>query len=285
MEKFIDIHCDGGLSNRLGCLFSGLHLSTLVNATPRICWDLNKWCDIALEDLYDFSIETIDIDYMQNHIDYEHFICHGCSIHAKNSSVSPEKIVDPNTEVLLYDYLDLIFNKGNIFYSDNAFQINGDTPESIAWLDKFKLKPNIVDPVVQFIKNNNIDKTSTIGVHVRGTDIGRVQKNITPTKHIYDIVANNPDNLFVVCSDEREIEEYFESLPNVVTFKKSSYVTKIDPTKGWDNNVYRSKESIIEALQDALILSQTKHILLNSGVSSFTKISEFYMKSNLFLIN
>lgn len=285
MERFLDIHIDGGLSNRLGCLFSGLHLSTLINATPRICWGLNEWCDIALEDLYDFSIETVDFDYVQNHINYEHFICHGDSIHAKNSTIPPSSVLNPNTEALSYDYLDLTFSKGNIFYADNAFRISGDTPESVAWLNKFKLKPIIVDPIVQFVKDNNIDKTSTIGVHVRGTDIGRVYKNVIPTEHLYTKVADNPSTLFVVCSDEREIEEYFESLSNVVTFKKSSYVTKIDPTKGWHNNVYRSKESIIEALQDALILSQTKHVLLNSGNSSFTKISEFYRKSNSLLIN
>ena len=172
----------------------------------------------------------------------------------------------------LYPYEDC-----NIYVCGNGWPINVEfnvMKEAIAFYG-IKLKKDIVDKSLKFIRDNNItDKT--LGLHWRGTDswwIDSYNKKCYPGGWFsLDHFLNESEkqikyfNGGFVCSEDKEAEEkILEKLDNVVRYKKKHYTEKTGEAwkvwkgKGNDHvyNVNRTKEACKEAMVDCIILGKT----------------------------
>jgi hypothetical protein len=88
-----------------------------------------------------------------------------------------------------------------------------------------------------------------------------------------------------VCSDDKATEDKFAALPGVITFPKTQYPEKREDGD-WNKdtmdsdgrrflcNVKRSRESIIEAFIDLLILSNTT--ISHGSSSTFFQLAKRY---------
>ena len=95
---------------------------------------------------------------------------------------------------------------------------------------------------------------------------------------------------FFLCSDSREAEvEMSHRFPGrIITKQKTSYVKKKMENESWRfndsakpsiRNIYRDKQSVIEALQDLLILTRTTFSIRSNG--SFSDIAECWHPASM----
>ena len=128
---------------------------------------------------------------------------------------------------------------------------------------------------------HGIDR-QTYGVHIRRTDHAK-KSDAYFTSRMNAIVWKDPAARFFVCSDSKEAEdEIARKYPDrVVTRAKKSYVRKHNNDQDWlirisDEeayyNVSRDRQSVLEALEDLIVLSRTKFSIKSNG--SFSEIVE-----------
>lgn len=274
----IKILCDGGLGNRLGVLIGGLITGEKINAEPVIYWPENSWCGCAFDDLFDTELNFINEDIntlFKNNID-NLFMIHEnqTNLILKKIYVHSERNVD-------------ILSKLNddIVYYNNSIPSYYNKSKIIETLSSIKIKESIVNEVLNFCKQNNIDE-NTDGVHFRKTDF---TMGINEDK-IFKFMISNMNKKYYICSDDKETEDRFRKLKNVISYQKTSYVEKLkdgswnEPTtdlegRTFNYNVNRPKQSVIEAFIDLLILSRT-NILVNS-LSTFLTFAKYYSKIKL----
>jgi predicted RNA-binding protein len=102
---------------------------------------------------------------------------------------------------------------------------------------------------------------------------------------MFSSIISDKKSGYFVCSDDKATEDKFNELKNVLVYPKTSYVeklvdgewtTKIKDSEGriFPYNVDRSKQSVIEAFIDLLILSRTNIIIRNK--SSFLGWAKIY---------
>lgn len=269
MEDII-IDCSGGLGNRLGSLVSGLEVAKLTNKTPVINWRPHNTCDCEFQDLFDsdFKISTtLTRDLLDE----------------KYTVVSHQKALYGYTSVEPQDKTAVGKIKEStkpVVYMHDEIPNYLSTEKTILNLYKFLPTKTICNRVNNFINTNNINKNVT-GIHIRKTDL-----NLVNEESYIPMVRDTNDRYFI-CSDSKSAEEKFFQYPNAITKNKSAYVEKLvddkwrpkqfhdvngDPGK---YNVNRSKESVIEAYEDLLILSHT-NLLRTSRKSSFLKFAFYY---------
>lgn len=138
----------------------------------------------------------------------------------------------------------------------------------------FKFYDKYLDYVKQFVDLHKINY-SVQGLHIRKTD-SEMNLVINP---IIDIVKQNPNQRFFVCSDCPETELSLSKYNNVIYNPKKFFTTKKFADKDWrdytvddegrnyPSNVIRNKDSIDEAIKDILILSRTT--IQNTNESTF----------------
>ena len=273
--SIVYIFCDGGLGNRLGSLFGGLYFSNTTGKTPIVIWPENNWCGCSFEDLFESDIQTTNwgINFAIQNKSHCNFIVHDYS-----QITFPVTNIEKNNFETHIKYKN---SKEDIFYYHNTIPdyINIDTQTIL--LKSLKINSNIVNTVEDFIKPY---KEKIInGLHFRKTDF-RVFLN---EDHYEQIIKQNLDKIFFVCSDDKQTELKFKSNKNVITFEKNNYVNKLIDSdwnasivdsegRSFIFNVNRSRESVIEAFIDMLILSKTNIITENS--STFLNFAKLYGK-------
>ena len=141
---------------------------------------------------------------------------------------------------------------------------------------KLKPKREIIDKVSGFVNQYNID-SNVIGLHIRKTDSSEgVDINFW-----INTILSNPSKRYFVCSDSEAEENKFKCFPNVIVHPKQEYAIKRWRRRPWiysnnkGKNVLRSKESVIEALHDLLILSHT-NIQDTNKYSTFLQLAKYY---------
>jgi hypothetical protein len=275
----IFIYCDGGLANRFASLISGMSLARIVNKRPMVVWPLNNHClcplEVILEPDFDISscnlTELVAKETFELGLFHDHISATAAKMPFRSAYQFPslENLVDEvsskQQSVLLYPALIIEkLGKENIHASIQAL----------------RFKKNILDFVRKYI-------LVEIGgpfysIHLRNTDIkcGYKWTELVP------LIENQETNRFFLCSDDRMLERRFVGFSNVSILEKSSYQEKLNSTKGWNmpgiddvgrptnSNIYRSADSVQDALKDFLILSQ--------GNFMFQSSSTFYSMAKVF---
>ena len=248
----IRIHCDGGLGNRFGPVVDGLLFAERSGYTPLIHWPTNMNCAAGLGDLFEY----VPAEYSENlpPVDWP-LVGH---ITWKGRTCFDTSEIDKMT--------------GDFEYTDNGWKLSDEEGKRI--LSKFKILPSIMKRVNDFCTENGIDKHCT-GIHIRATD----NLSINQINNAHKLIKSS--GKVFLCCDEKEIEDGFAHYSNVVLRPKDFYVEKIVPG-GWRikpppdepykcYNVNRTKESVIDAFIDLLVLSRTS---FNCSSSSFCRLGK-----------
>jgi len=271
MNKII-IHCGGGLGNRLGGLVAGLQVAELCNLTPVVNWPKHNTCDCIFENLFEKSFDVRTEILSDLLIDAKKYtiVSHLKPLFEYNNVIGHNK-----------QTLNLIkkSDKPIIFYNDEIPKYL-DFQLTINQLKKFKPIKPIRETVKKFVKDNNIS-TKVVGLHIRKTDLNLVNENV-----YVDQVSKNPNTRYFICSDSKQAEQKFKYFNNTIIKNKTDYVEKLIDDR-WKTsfidadgnaakyNVQRSNDSVVQALEDMLILSHT-NIEKTSRHSSFLKFALHY---------
>jgi hypothetical protein len=266
--------CDGGLGNRIPLLVTArvLHRQGIAN---RICWPTNMWCGASIQDLF----EPFDQDVIAHNLltlvsdhNFENYFMHERqvgSVNFKNPNSFFETGEAPNN-FLLYS------NTFPSWVTSNGIKEG---------LQSLRLKWDIVERAVSLISQLSIDR-SVMGLHIRGTDL----KSSSSIQAALQLVQGNIGQRFFLCTDDEEIRNQFVSYKNILINQSTTFVDKRWPgdwrSTGTDEigrptsfNVQRSKENIVDALIEALVLSRTT--ILNTSNSTFLRFARMLNSFNL----
>jgi hypothetical protein len=270
------IFADGGLGNRLNSLIGGLVAAEKLGCTPVICWPVNNWCGCSFADLFVSNLEIIDEGINDIFLEDDRlYLTHDIQVGKVLKNVFDHSLESINLINSLSQDIVYYHNKiPGYFLEDDV----------IRQLKTFKIVSNILLPAKSFCDQHGIGKT-TKGVHLRKTDHGRQ----LDSDQIFATIQTDRKNGYFICSDDKITEDKFNELKNVIVYPKTSYVeklvdgewtTKIKDSEGriFPYNVDRSKQSVIEAFIDLLILSRTTIIIRNK--SSFLGWAKIYALVN-----
>jgi hypothetical protein len=269
------IYTAGGIGNRFGGLVAGLIVSKLLNKTPKIIWNPCNHCGAKMEDLFEGEILNYEFDGFNAAAFFE----------------QNKEIVNIMPHDLLLKGLTYI-NPYNFYSYEHLLQslnIEKDIFVNLCWIPDYLINflPEVLN-IVRF-KQEYLDKAHQIinqntdgkfyGIHRRKTDFD--QGDVKDSKFL-DMVKNNPDKKFFICSDDEETEKLFLSYPNVFSHIKNNYTKKKNLNLGWNEklddagnlikdysiyNVHIDKETSKSAIVDLLILSKSEIIITNQRSS------------------
>jgi hypothetical protein len=278
----IHIYCDGGLGNRLLMMFSGLHFAKQANKEFIIHWPSNNWCGCNFNDLFDnkYNVTNFNLKFLDTNI-----LPVDCALLIHEVQIPfRSKRIQINSLATYEGMITSFITEKDILYYGNSLHNS--------------LKPDVVSNVVKELKiNEDILKRvsqfkleDTYGVHIRGTDFPEAPLITIP--QMEQEIAEHPERKFFICSDQKDIEMSFLSkFGNTFIMEKKSYVEPLDKNQGWHGritddlnrsfnfNVSRSKNSVIEAFCDMLLLSKTK--LYKTSNSSFLKCAYALSKGKI----
>lgn len=258
--------CDGGLGNRIPLLVTArvLHRQGIAN---RICWPTNMWCGASISDLF----ESFDQDVIEHNLltlvsdhNFDNYFMHERQVGSVNFK-SPNSFFETGEA------------PNNFLLYSNTFPSWVTSNDIRDGLQSLRLRRDIVERAVSLISELLIDR-SVMGLHVRGTDL----KNSSSIQAALQLVQANMGQRFFLCTDDEEIRSQFVNYKNILIHQSTTFVDKRWPgdwrLSGTDEigrptsfNVQRSKENIVDALIEALILSRTT--ILNTSNSTFLKFA------------
>jgi SAM-dependent methyltransferase len=159
-----------------------------------------------------------------------------------------------------------------IVYAPNAKIPSGNDDENLLQ----RLSPAIpIQKRIQEITARLQINKNIMGVHARGTDFG-IQADAY-AQQIQKAIHHNPDQRFLVCSDDRANEQSLKALfsEQVIVRPKSAWMQKRDASLPWAlGNVDTSEASVIEALIDLYLLAHTQLAIYHES-SAFAQIGAF----------
>jgi hypothetical protein len=243
-KRQVLIYCGGGLGNRFGSITGGLRAAWALGFTPTIYWSTAPACGASLQDLFaHVPAEVIDDPTLPDWPCVSHRLLFG-----RTETIPLERVTRM---------------KESFIYTSHHWLHDGRDV-----MQQFTVQPEIQAHVDAFCAQHGINK-SWDGIHVRGTDAG--ESSIQAQKKWAKNLVRHSDKAFL-CSDDTKIEAMFAEMKNVVLHPKTHPMTKANPDlpwrletpkkreygdKKWHYNVNRHRASVIEALQDAMILART----------------------------
>jgi len=270
----IKILCDGGLGNRIAGLLGGLITADRLGLEPYVSWPWNNWCGAAFDDLFEPDGLPFDSrgvhDLIRSDSD-DIFLLHE---NQTGAILKTQMSHGRNSELMVQTR-----DADVVFYTARV-------PEHITMQDVLnKLKQiqprhKLHTRVGKFCGAHQINK-NTIGLHLRKTDQMHLDEDWW-----YDYVQHKGANKrYFICSDDRDTEQRFLALPNVIAYPKTHYVEKLidgpwrqsqvqdRDGRVFPNNIDRPRESVIQAWMDMLILSRTT--ILHTVKSSFSQTADW----------
>ena len=267
------ILADGGLGNRLNSLIGGLVAAEQINCVPVICWPINNWCGCSFEDLFVSNLQTMDKGITDLILDDGKIYL----IHDNQTTTVPRHTFEHSLESVncIRDMTqDIVYfhNKLPDYFPQDAI---------VKKLRTLKILPHILSTVELFCKKHAIS-TKTKGIHIRKTD----HKKQLDSDQIFLSILEDKDTDYFICSDDKPTEEKLKQLSNVKIYSKTSYVEKLvdgewttpitdNQGRVFSYNVNRSRQSVVEAFVDLLILSRT-NISIKKTSSSFLSWATIY---------
>ncbi len=282
MSRQITILCDGGLGNRLSGLVGGLLVSQQLGLEPVISWPENNWCGAGFADLFDATDWRVNdqnvFEVFESNL-ASTFIIHENQTNFKLSNYLPHTPDSIQQARLHVNDLVYYHNKVPAYFANN---------QVVQQLSRLHINSGITDMVNEFCVANQINH-HVAGLHLRKTE----NFNLDETT-LYQQVISTPKQRYFVCSDDQDTQEKFSSLPNVCARAKTSYVEKMVPGSWYETvtdtdgrstkyNISRSKQSVIEAFVDMLILSRTW--IRPTVKSSFLNFARYFAQVDTMLNN
>ena len=259
----IYIHAQHGLGNRLRAIGSASALAKATNRDLVIIWEPDYHCDCLFKDLFNYEGAVLDnLNFQSSNIKFYNYM-----------------ESEPNSNK--NEYIDTKIQSD--IYVKSAFVLNH---ESSTWESEniFLREIKYSEAVNSIIHSFEIPSNS-IGVHIRmEADKGKEtpeydsSKNWSQESHeqiqfwrekshyssfvkkINSLLSDKPDTRIFLATDLKENYDFFEKL----------YGSRLIYQKR--NNYDRSKQQIIEALSDAILLSRCNH-MLGSTWSSFSELA------------
>lgn len=277
-DRKIKILCDGGLGNRIAGLLGGLITADRLGLEPLISWPQNNWCGAAFDDLFEPNGLLFD----------------GQGVHDLMRSDSDDIFLlhENQTGVLLKTQMSHGRHSELVIQTRTANVVfyTARVPEHLPMADVLRKiqqilpRHKLLTRINKFCGAHDITK-NTMGLHLRKTDQMHLDE-----EWWYDYVQHKGANKrYFVCSDDRDTQQRFAALPNVVAYPKTHYVEKliegpwrqarIQDRDGrvFPNNIDRGRESVIQAWMDLLILSRTT--ILHTVKSSFSQTASWIAQS------
>ena len=271
--RAMHLYCDGGFGNRFNTLVSGLSIAKAAGIQPIVVWPRNNWCGASFSELLsnDFNvIESELITYLPVK-DKFHFFMTEDHLGMGVANKSPLQIqrLDEVIEYLNSDSRDIYYHSPVMPPFLHQDELNRQVQE-------LKFNPEIMALALEFISTKGLDEY--FGVQIRKTDFG---SNGADDENLYDLIRNTSHKKFFVCSDDKQVEQRFDALPNVAIYAKRAHVEKLLEDGGWNSvtndnsgrayacNVNRNALSVIEALVDLIILSYSE--IVHTSNSTFLR--------------
>lgn len=273
-SKTITIVCDGGLGNRFGSLFPASCIAFDFGLDYNVSWPVNNWCGCDFSDIFapihKFQDLTIS-DIAKNHPN-DLFVIH------ENQTGVPLKNILPHAESTL---LHIKNSRINVVYYHNKIPSYISTEKIISAMKRFPIAESIRKRVQRFCKDHNVGK-NVKGIHIRKTD----HPSQIDDSAVFLSIKNDPNNRYFLCSDDKNTEEKFSRLGNVIVHQKDHYVDKLvqgtwretitdSEGRSFNFNVNRSRDSVIDGFVDMLILSRT-NIAVKNNKSTFLEFAKLY---------
>jgi hypothetical protein len=281
-KRKIKIFADGGLGNRLSSLCSGLATARKLNLEPEIFWPENNWCGCGFFDLFELTDFQVSEDNVFTVFDQSKncvFLIHEnqTNLHLDHVYSHSQKNLDIVSQI----------DKDIVYYHNKIPDYHTES-EIIQELEHLTINKHINKVVTDFCQQHLID-SSVAGLHLRKTENLKLNDSL-----LYQQVLDNPQQRYFVCSDDKNTQERFAQLPNVIAFTKTSYVEKLIPGDWYESttdtdgrqtkyNINRSKQSVIEAFVDMLILGRTW--IRPTVKSSFANFARYFAHANTRLNN
>ncbi len=277
MRKLI-IYCEGGFGNRMCSMLGGLVAADKIGINEvNIIWPISNWCNCSYEKIFlpQFKILT-DVDKIFKENLQNIFLTHTSEKKFKYVFKHDGYIIEKIREM-----------SEDVVYNNNRIPKYAKNDEIISKLKSIKINKSIRNVVYEFCEKNKIDN-SVIGLHLRRTDSG--YDKMDDEKYL-NVVKKLSEKRFFVCSDDLKTEKMFNVFKNVIVFKKTDYVEKLNKNKDWaeytynenntminaEYNIKRNENSIIQAVIDMLILSRT-NLEEYKSFGSFYMLACFYSK-------
>lgn len=259
------IYCDGGFGNRFNALVSGLVMARLLQFEPLVVWPVNNWCGAAFGDLFEDRPPVVErelVSFMPERGRYQYLI-------VEDRLGLAEAWVSPLTlDGLPALQAELARTPHDVFYYTALIPPCLPAAEIAGQVRALHIRRDILARAEGFLRTHRLGRRTGdfVGVQIRKTDFGSAGAN---DAQLFDLVRQAPQQRFFVCSDDKDVEQRFAALPNVVVFDKRAHVAKrVDG--GWNAlntdhsgrayafNVERSGASVEDALVDLLILSRAQ---------------------------
>lgn len=268
--RTIHIYCDGGFGNRFNGLVAGLAIAKMAGLTPVVVWPRNNWCGAGYDELIDTPATVVERElasYVPEKDRYQFLMTED---HLRMGVAFQSPLQLPNAQSLL-DYL--ASSDKDVYFHTPLIPACLDAGLVHAVVRSLHFKADLVAQAKAFMAAR--DLTEYFGIHIRKTDFGA---NSSDDAHLYQLVRDVPHKRFFVCSDDKDVEQRFGALPNVVMYPKRAYVEKL-VDGGWNTptadhsgrvyacNVNRNALSVEDALIDLLVLSYSQ--IVSTSNSTF----------------
>jgi hypothetical protein len=273
--RTVTILCDGGLGNRLSGLIGGMITAQELNADFTVSWPANNWCGCNFEDLFDtknvkHNSQNINDIFTADNVD-------AFLIHSNQTTVQLSQTYSHTLENLAH--LRTVTN--NVVYYHNKLMPYHTADQILTELSRLNINQRLLQRVMLFCQNNCINNT-TVGLHLRKTENSQLDE-----EKFFKEVSTSSSKQYFVCSDDYDTENKFCSLSNVCANPKTEYVTKMSNGGWFENlvdsngrptkyNIQRSRQSVVEAFEDMLILSRCW--IKPTVKSSFSAFAGHYSK-------
>ena len=277
--QHVNIICDGGLGNRFNSLLGGLWLCKILDASPILWWPIKNNCACEFNDIFSNDLPVVTKHTNTIYDNYQNFFF---LAHTKLIDQIPNNHLHPHNKTNIYNS---ILTSKDIVYMHNKLERYIDDEIFYDQLCSLNIQNNILERVLNFCRDNKINRKIK-GIHIRKTDGALRFDEDKMLEHI----KNTKKITYFVCSDDKETEDRFNTLKNVIINPKQNFVEKLTGGSWRTNvidsegrkskyNIMRSKEAIIEGFIDMLILSRTNIIVNNK--SSFLGFAKRYSNIDL----
>jgi hypothetical protein len=259
--RTIHIYCDGGFGNRFNGLISGLLLAKAADLEPIVVWPRNNWCGAGFFDLFENDYTVIERELLTYVPEKDKFHFYMILDHL-DMGVAFKSPLQTSTldEAVAY----IMESDKDVYYHTPLIPVFLEGKSIHNQVRDLRFHQKILERVEEFV--NEQKSTDFFGVQIRKTDFGN---NGADDNNLFDLISSCPQKRFFVCSDDKDVEQRFGKLPNVLIHKKRAHVEKL-VEGGWNTatrdhsgrvyacNVNRNADSVEDAVVDLLILSRSQ---------------------------
>ena len=269
IQRDFIIYCDGGFGNRLNNLVAGLLIADTMSYRPVIIWPINTWCGAAFADIFtntEYEVWNLELkDVIQDPMRYCYWMTED-HLNIGMPNISPLHQLD---FISVVKYLQS--SSKPIFFHTPLIPSYLPFEYLAPFFNRLSYQSSIISETNKFLEQ--FSGTPLVGLHMRCSDIGLKDEQIA---ELYQFAETRQDLQFFICSDNKEVEDKFISLPNAHSYLKTAYVEKLvdgswnemildNSGRPYPFNVNRSKQSVLDAIVDLLILSHTAIIKTSSS--------------------